>query len=85
MSVSVMQTNSYANSPQTNNRDSAPYKPFQSEKDLIMGIYDQEIEISNSIKLFAEVIPKNLKLYKEYGDRLMYNGERMRLQLNIPG
>ena len=37
------------------------------------------------MKIFSDAIPKNLKFYKEYGDKLMYNGERMRLQLNIPG
>ncbi|CDW77825.1 gram domain-containing protein [Stylonychia lemnae] len=61
------------------------YKPFQSEKDLIQSIQNQEQEIQTALRVFSEIIPKNLKFYKEYGDRLMFNGERMRVQINIPG
>lgn len=45
----------------------------------------QETEIANTMRLFWDFIPRNFMLYKEYGDRLMNNGERMRLQLTMPG
>lgn len=60
------------------------YKPFISEKELIQTIIAQEGEITNTMKLFWDMIPRNFRLYKEYGDRLMNNGERMRLQLSPP-
>jgi len=31
------------------------------------------------MRLFWDVIPKNFRIYKDYGDRLMNNGERLRL------
>lgn len=55
------------------------YKPFISEKELIQTIIVQEGEIINTMRLFWEVLPRNFRLYKDYGDRLMNNGERMRL------
>lgn len=61
------------------------YKPFVSEKELIQTIVAQEGEVVNTMRLFWDVIPRNFRLYKDYGDRLMNNGERMRLQLNVPG
>jgi hypothetical protein len=60
------------------------YKPFISEKEVINAITNQENEITNTIRLFWDVIPRNFKIYKEYGDRLMNNGERMRLSLSNP-
>jgi hypothetical protein len=36
------------------------------------------------MRVLTDLIPRNIKLYKEYGDRLMNNGERLRLSLNVP-
>jgi hypothetical protein len=60
------------------------YKPFVTEKELVATIMHQEAEITNTMRLFWDLIPRNLRTYKEYGDRLMNNGERMRLQLSNP-
>lgn len=60
------------------------YKPFVTEKELVTTIMHQEAEITNTMRLFWDLIPRNLRAYKEYGDRLMNNGERMRLQLSNP-
>ena len=46
---------------------------------------EQEQEISSAVKVCSELSLKNVALYKDYGDRLMFIGERLRLQLSVPG
>jgi hypothetical protein len=37
------------------------------------------------MRTITELLPRNFRLYKEYGDKLMNNGEKFRLQLGAPG
>jgi hypothetical protein len=41
----------------------------------------QENEITTTMRTFTDLIPRNFKLYREYGDRLVNNSERLR-QIN---
>ena len=63
---------------------SSSYKPFHSEKQLIHTIAWQENEITTIMRTITELLPRNFRLYKDYGDRLMNNGEKFRLQLGAP-
>lgn len=44
----------------------------------------QENQITASVRTFTELIPKNFKIYKEYGERMLTSGERFRQHFNQP-
>ena len=44
----------------------------------------QENEITTIMRTITELLPRNFRLYKDYGDRVMNNGEKFRLQLGSP-
>jgi hypothetical protein len=60
------------------------YKPFLSEKQLINTIGWQENEITTIMRTITELLPRNFRLYKDYGDRVMNSGEKFRMQLGAP-
>jgi hypothetical protein len=55
-----------------------------SEKQLINTIGWQENEITTIMRTITELLPRNFRLYKDYGDKVMNNGEKFRLQLGSP-
>jgi len=38
----------------------------------------QENSITATVRTFTDLIPKNFKIYKEYGDRMVSSGERLK-------
>ena len=44
----------------------------------------QENSITATVRTITELIPKNFKIYKDYGDRMLTSGERLRQTFNFP-
>ena len=56
-------------------------KPFQIEKDSINTIQNQQLELQLIVKYLQDIIPKNVRWYSEYGEKIMQNAEKLRMQI----